>query len=72
MSVVPFPIQVLRDSKWSTIQSDELMPGDMVSIGELYTFRVNDLLTFRQSSLSFSGDECPCGYPACSGFMYRE
>ncbi|KAI0319700.1 endoplasmic reticulum Ca-transporting P-type ATPase [Amylostereum chailletii] len=32
MSVVPYSIQVLRDSKWSAIQSDELLPGDVVSI----------------------------------------
>jgi magnesium-transporting ATPase (P-type) len=33
MSVAPFPIQVLRDSKWSVIQTDELLPGDVVSLG---------------------------------------
>ena len=33
MSVAPFPIQVLRDSKWSVLQSDELLPGDVVSLG---------------------------------------
>ncbi|KAH8978059.1 ATPase [Lactarius akahatsu] len=32
MSVAPFPIQVLRDSKWSVLQSDELLPGDVVSL----------------------------------------
>ena len=36
MSVAPFPIQVLRDSKWSVLQSDELLPGDVVSLG-IYT-----------------------------------
>jgi len=45
MSVVPFPIQVLRDSRWSTIQSDDLVPGDVVSIGELYRFRTCNILT---------------------------
>jgi manganese-transporting P-type ATPase len=33
MSVVPFPIQCLRDSEWITIQTDQLVPGDVVSIG---------------------------------------
>ena len=33
MSVAPFPIQVLRDSKWSVLQTDELLPGDVVSLG---------------------------------------
>ncbi|KAH9942697.1 endoplasmic reticulum Ca-transporting P-type ATPase [Amylocystis lapponica] len=32
MSVAPFPIQCMRDSKWFTIQTDELLPGDVVSI----------------------------------------
>ncbi|KII85628.1 hypothetical protein PLICRDRAFT_166290 [Plicaturopsis crispa FD-325 SS-3] len=32
MSVVPYAIKCLRDSKWTTIQSDELLPGDIVSV----------------------------------------
>lgn len=32
MSVAPYSIQCLRDSKWSLIQTDELVPGDLVSI----------------------------------------
>ncbi|KAI0260783.1 ATPase [Gloeopeniophorella convolvens] len=32
MSVVPFPIQVLRNSRWAVLQSDELLPGDVVSL----------------------------------------
>ncbi|EGO29932.1 cation-transporting ATPase [Serpula lacrymans var. lacrymans S7.9] len=32
MSVAPYAIQCLRNSKWVTIQSDELLPGDVVSI----------------------------------------
>lgn len=35
MAVAPYPIQCKRDNKWVTIQTDELMPGDVVSIGEL-------------------------------------
>jgi cation-transporting ATPase 13A1 len=34
MSVVPYAIQCLRDSNWVTIQTDKLLPGDVVSIGE--------------------------------------
>lgn len=34
MSVEPFPIKVLRDSKWETMQTTELLPGDIVSVGE--------------------------------------
>ena len=33
MAVAPFAIQCRRDKKWVTIQSDELVPGDVVSIG---------------------------------------
>ncbi|KAF8320367.1 endoplasmic reticulum Ca-transporting P-type ATPase [Clavulina sp. PMI_390] len=32
MSVEPFPIKVLRDSKWETVQTTELLPGDIVSL----------------------------------------
>lgn len=34
MSVAPFPIQCKRDGKWVSLQTDELLPGDMVSVGE--------------------------------------
>jgi cation-transporting ATPase 13A1 len=34
MSVAPYPIQCLRDSKWTTVQTDDLLPGDIVSIGK--------------------------------------
>ncbi len=32
MSIKPYPIQVLRENKWQEIQTDELLPGDVVSI----------------------------------------
>ncbi|KAG2119211.1 hypothetical protein DEU56DRAFT_837395 [Suillus clintonianus] len=32
MAVAPYPIQCYRDSKWVTVQSDELLPGDLVSV----------------------------------------
>ncbi|TFY57413.1 hypothetical protein EVJ58_g7033 [Rhodofomes roseus] len=32
MSVSPYAIQCLRDNKWVTMQTDELLPGDIVSI----------------------------------------
>lgn len=34
MSVAPYPLQCKRDGKWSVIQSDELLPGDVVSISK--------------------------------------
>ncbi|KIJ62125.1 hypothetical protein HYDPIDRAFT_136644 [Hydnomerulius pinastri MD-312] len=37
MSVAPYPIQCLRDSKWTTLQTDELLPGDVVSVARLQT-----------------------------------
>ncbi|KAF5354144.1 hypothetical protein D9756_007291 [Leucocoprinus leucothites] len=33
MSVVPYPIRCYRDSKWIEIQTDKLLPGDVVSVG---------------------------------------
>ncbi|KAG9309968.1 hypothetical protein JVU11DRAFT_10001 [Chiua virens] len=35
MSVAPYPIQCLRNSKWTTLQTDELLPGDVVSVARL-------------------------------------
>ncbi|KAF5354141.1 hypothetical protein D9756_007296 [Leucocoprinus leucothites] len=32
MSVVPYPIRCYRDSKWIEIQTDKLLPGDVVSV----------------------------------------
>ncbi|KAF8632664.1 hypothetical protein AX17_004797 [Amanita inopinata Kibby_2008] len=32
MSIAPFPIHCYRDSKWEEIQTDNLLPGDVVSI----------------------------------------
>ena len=33
MSVAPYPIQCYRDKKWVKIQTDALLPGDIVSVG---------------------------------------
>jgi hypothetical protein len=38
MSIAPFPIPVLRDSMWSVLQSDELLPGDVISLGTCFVF----------------------------------
>lgn len=35
MSIAPYPIQCKRDGKWVTLQTDELLPGDVVSVGML-------------------------------------
>ncbi|PCH41918.1 endoplasmic reticulum Ca-transporting P-type ATPase [Wolfiporia cocos MD-104 SS10] len=32
MSVAPYAIQCLRDGKWVTVQTDDLLPGDVVSV----------------------------------------
>ncbi|KAG1719219.1 hypothetical protein EDB19DRAFT_727229 [Suillus lakei] len=32
MAVAPYPIQCYRDSEWITVQSDELLPRDLVSV----------------------------------------
>lgn len=33
MSIKPYPIKTRRENKWVEIQTDELLPGDLVSIG---------------------------------------
>lgn len=38
MSIAPFPIPVLRGSEWSVLQSDELLPGDVISLGTCFVF----------------------------------
>lgn len=45
MSVVPYPIRCYRDSKWVEIQTDKLLPGDVVSIGECVIGRRGGLNT---------------------------
>ncbi|KAG8982427.1 hypothetical protein FRB90_006819, partial [Tulasnella sp. 427] len=37
MSIAPYPIQCLRDNKWQTVQTDHLLPGDVVSITRTQT-----------------------------------
>jgi manganese-transporting P-type ATPase len=34
MSIKPYNIQTRREGKWIEILTDELLPGDLVSIGE--------------------------------------
>ncbi len=51
MSVAPFPIQVLRNSKWSVLQSDELLPGDVVSLG---------IYTIFKKSVYYASDTIQC------------
>jgi cation-transporting ATPase 13A1 len=34
MRLVPFPIQVYRKNKWCRIESSELVPGDLCSLGK--------------------------------------
>ncbi|KAK3706382.1 putative cation-transporting ATPase 1 [Vermiconidia calcicola] len=33
MSIKPYDIYVFRENKWREVQSDELLPGDLVSVG---------------------------------------
>lgn len=33
MSIKPYPIYVHRSGKWKEVQSDQLLPGDLVSVG---------------------------------------
>lgn len=36
MSIKPYGVNALRRGVWTEVQSDELLPGDLVSIGKLY------------------------------------
>lgn len=33
MSIKPYGIMVRREKQWIEVQTDELLPGDLVSIG---------------------------------------
>ncbi|TFK24085.1 endoplasmic reticulum Ca-transporting P-type ATPase [Coprinopsis marcescibilis] len=35
MNVAPYPIQCYRDSKWVELQTDKLLPGDIVSVARV-------------------------------------
>ncbi|KAH9475933.1 Manganese-transporting ATPase 4 [Psilocybe cubensis] len=37
MSVAPYPIQCFRNGKWQTVQTDKLLPGDIVSVARQST-----------------------------------
>lgn len=35
MSIKPYPVNVYRKDEWISVNTDELLPGDLVSISEL-------------------------------------
>ena len=39
MSIEPYTIQPYRDGKLDKVQTDELLPGDIASLGECYIHR---------------------------------
>jgi len=55
MSVVPYPIQCYRDSKWIEIQTDKLLPGDIVSISAFGLLLCSHTLT--TTSVARVGEE---------------
>ena len=72
MSVAPFPIQVLRDSKWSVLQSDELLPGDVVSLG-IYSSQSALVTSLTQSSAQSSvRNQYSCRRALNSRNLHRE
>jgi hypothetical protein len=38
MSIKPYPIYVRRKGRWMTVNSDELLPGDLASIGYIHFY----------------------------------
>ena len=65
MSVTPYPIQCYRDASWTTVQTDQLYPGDLVSISMASLLRVT-LKSSCQSSTSSAtiGHHCFSRYSA--------
>ncbi|KAF8590671.1 endoplasmic reticulum Ca-transporting P-type ATPase [Ramaria rubella] len=65
MAVAPFPIQCRRDGKWSMVQTDELLPGDLVSIvrAQSETSIPGDLLLLKGTCIvneaMLSGESTP-------------
>ncbi|TDL20605.1 endoplasmic reticulum Ca-transporting P-type ATPase [Rickenella mellea] len=66
MAVSPFPIQAFRDNKWTTVQTDLLLPGDLVSIvrtADAETTVPADLLLIRGTCIvneaMLSGESTP-------------
>ncbi|EJT96565.1 hypothetical protein DACRYDRAFT_25648 [Dacryopinax primogenitus] len=65
MSIAPFPILCYRDKKWQTIKTDELVPGDVVSITRTKedTAVPADLLLLRGTAIvneaMLSGESTP-------------
>lgn len=73
MSIVPYPIQCLRDSKWVTVQTDELLPGDVVSVGKyLSPSTMESLLISLGCSTRRTGDHNPCGSGPSSRELHRQ
>ncbi|KAF4610180.1 hypothetical protein D9613_010592 [Agrocybe pediades] len=50
MSVSPYPIQCYRDSKWVTVSTDKLLPGDIISV-----VRANEETTVPADILLING-----------------
>ncbi|THG99504.1 hypothetical protein EW145_g7255 [Phellinidium pouzarii] len=68
MSIEPYAIQCFRDSKWIVIQSDELLPGDVVSVARQQSHKEGttvpaDLLLLRGTCIvneaMLSGESTP-------------
>ena len=68
MSIEPYSIQCYRDNKWTAIQSDELLPGDIVSLARQQNHKEGttvpaDLLLLRGTCIvneaMLSGESTP-------------
>ncbi|KAF8511743.1 E1-E2 ATPase-domain-containing protein [Hysterangium stoloniferum] len=65
MSITPYPIQCRRDNTWITVQTDELVPGDLVSVVHANTETAipADLLLLRGTCIvneaMLSGESTP-------------
>jgi cation-transporting ATPase 13A1 len=76
MSIKPYPILTRRENKWIEIQTDELLPGDLVSIGAFSSISSTILCILIQlapaSSPNQRGFRRPLRSPPPPWIVHRE
>jgi len=73
MSVAPYPIQCYRDKEWMVVQTDTLLPGDLVSVGMSTSLLTCGLWIQTMINSSSTGrDDCSCWHPSSPWNLYRQ
>lgn len=66
MSIKPYAIMTRRENEWIAIQTDELLPGDLVSIGEFFPPPETErILTIHCQSERRKTRVSPATYSSC-------